>query len=44
MARMKQRYPTVRISAESHQTLRELADEEQVPMPEVVERAIERYR
>ncbi len=35
---------TVRISKESHRTLRELANREHAPLQTVLERAIENYR
>lgn len=44
MAAMKQKYPTVRISAETHRKLKQMADEESISMSDVIEKAVEQYR
>lgn len=43
MAAMKQMYPTVRISAETHRKLKQMADEESISMSDVIEKAVEQY-
>jgi hypothetical protein len=44
MANQKQKYPTIRISAKTHQTVKELAEQDQISMADVVEKAIENLR
>jgi hypothetical protein len=42
--KLESRTPNVRISPHAHELLRQLAEEEQVSMQAVLDRAIERYR
>jgi hypothetical protein len=44
MTKHSQKYPTIRISARTHQIIKELAREDQVSMADVVDQAIEQMR
>jgi predicted transcriptional regulator len=43
MAKAKQKHPTIRISAETHQTVKQLAEEGQTSMADVVAEAVKQY-
>ncbi len=44
MAVIKQRYPTVRVRKDTYESIRGIADEDAVPMSDVVAQAVKEYR
>jgi predicted CopG family antitoxin len=44
MATPKQKYPTVRISAETHKRIKQMADEDNTSMSDVIDSAVEKLR
>lgn len=44
MATSKQKYPTIRIKAETHKLVKQLAEEDDMPMSDVVAEAVRRYQ
>jgi hypothetical protein len=43
MASTKQKYPTVRISAETHKLIKQMADEDDMSMSDLVAEAVKQY-